>query len=601
MKKTLVTILMLCIVLSGMLLLSSCEKNELTSMIPGLNGTIDLIEELTHKHKIVLIEQVSATCNSAGTKAYYACEGCDLIFADANGEMIITSPDLIEKLTHAYDDDYDAECNLCGNVRVAKCRHSNKEALLGKDATCTEAGLTAGEKCLDCGEIVTAQETIPALAHQYDNDTDTTCNRTGCGYERCLHTNTEPVGQVTESTCSVHGLTAGSKCSDCGEILVAQEKLPLKDHTEVATDAVEAGCITVGLKAGSHCSVCNATIKEQEKVSATGHSWNGLNCSNCGAYKVEAESADIDTDIDRLGAGMQSGKTPADTNYPSGDGYVYYLSDAGNATLTYYVNSDKAGKAVISFRMGLTKYEYTGNMLFTLTVNGQEYDYYASAIFPTYENAGVIIYFGWYEIEVAEVDLKEGNNTIVLTRNTNGMNFDYITLRSTNGATLSAGYKEDSGEPESIKHSFVAGTDTDPFVSSNGGSTDSTLKTEAGVGTYYGNASGKTFTYTMNVNVEEATEVTLIIRCAKRYGPYAHNELFGSLTLNGSTEGVTYTNKTIQWGTTSAAWGDFKDYELATISLAKGTNTIEFTVITSCNVEAVIIESKVPVALNKQQ
>jgi hypothetical protein len=77
--------------------------------------------------------------------------------------------------------------------------------------------------------------------------------------------------------------------------------------------------------------------------------------------------------------------------------------------------------------------------------------------------------------------------------------------------------------------------------------------------------------------------------------------LFGSLTVNGSTEGVTYTNKTIQWGDTKAAWGDFKNYALATISLAKGTNTIEFTVITSCNVEAVIIDSMVPVVLNKQQ
>ena len=76
--------------------------------------------------------------------------------------------------------------------------------------------------------------------------------------------------------------------------------------------------------------------------------------------------------------------------------------------------------------------------------------------------------------------------------------------------------------------------------------------------------------------------------------------MFGKLTVNGSTEGVTFTDKTIQWGTTSAAWGSFKDYALATISLEKGTNTIEFTVITSCNVEAVIIESTIPVALNKQ-
>ena len=177
MKKTLATILLLCVAISSMLLFSSCEKNEFTSMIPGLNATMDLVEELTHRHKIVLVEQVNPTCNEVGTQAYYACKGCDTLFADEKGEIVITSPDLIERLTHAYDDEYDIDCNLCGAVRTAKCRHSNVESLAGKDATCTETGLTAGEKCFDCGATITPQETISALNHQYDNDTDTTCKR----------------------------------------------------------------------------------------------------------------------------------------------------------------------------------------------------------------------------------------------------------------------------------------------------------------------------------------------------------------------------------------------------------------------------------------
>lgn len=666
MKKIIATLLFICVAISGMLMLSSCEKNEFTSMIPGLNATMDMIEELTHRHNIYLVEQVDPTCNEVGVKSYYACSGCDLIFSDEKGEMIIPSPDLIERLTHAYDDEYDADCNLCGEIREAKCRHDNKEILDAKDATCTENGNTAGERCKDCGEIITTQQVIEALGHTYDNDDDAICNV--CNAARCLHTNTEAAGEETESTCSVHGLTAGVKCSECGEILEEQQQKPLKAHTEVADSEKAPGCANTGLTAGSHCSVCNQVIKAQQTVAAIGHTWNGVRCTVCGAVKFEAEDSEIVTDIDRLGAGMQPGKTPADTNYPSGDGYVYYLTDAGNATLTFTVNSSKAGKAVLSFCFGLS-HQYNVSQLFTLTVNGEAVEYFDGVIIPKYDAAGKMQYFGWYEVEVADVNLAEGVNTIVLTRNEKGLNFDYIALRSTDGAVIgnadcatdghnygdwtvtTSPTQEAEGQMEAIcavcsdkktatlpivsaengytlisegaacvweytyegakitvsiasaeateKYTFVAGTESDPFTEANGGSTTAALKTEAGVGTYYGNASNKSFTYTFTVDVEKATGVTLIIRCAKRYGPYTHSDLFGSLTLNGSTEGVTYTGDTIEWGTDKAAWGDFKDYALATISLEEGYNTIEFTVITSCNVEAVIIESLIPVELAK--
>ena len=671
MKRILATMLLVCVVVSGVVMLSSCEKNEFTSMIPGLNATIDKVQELTHVHKLELVDQVDPTCNDAGTKSYYACKGCDAIFADEKGEMVITAPDLIERLAHVYDDEYDADCNLCGAVRAAKCRHANTTVLASKTENCTETGLTAGEKCLDCNETIIAQEIIPALDHLYDNDTDTTCNRTGCGYERCLHTNTEAAGVATESTCSVQGLTAGVKCSDCGEILEAQEKLPLKNHTEISTDAVAAGCVKPGLTAGSHCSVCGEVITAQKNVPATGHSWSGISCSTCGAVKFEAENAAFVTDIERAGQGLQSNKTLEQANYPSGGGYVYYLSDPGNATLTFTIHSSKAGKAVLSFCMGLSG-KYNASQLFTLTVNGKTCNYYETAILPHYADAGVAQYFGWYEVEVAEVDLIEGNNTLVLTRNTNGINFDYIGLRSLDGTIIGDANCAENGhtygawtvttapdyttagqitaicqacgarnivdipavsaengytlvsegtssvweyiyegakisiaiESEAVtsqKYSFVAGTDTDPFISANGGSTTSTLTVEDGIGTFYGNGTGKTFTYTLQVNVEKATSVTLLVRCAKRYGPYTHTDLFGSLTVNGSTDGITYTNDTIEWGTTKPAWGDFKDYALATISLEEGNNTIEFTVITSCNVEAVCIESVIPVYLGVKE
>ena len=67
----------------------------------------------------------------------------------------------------------------------------------GKAATCTEDGLTDGEICSECGEILIAQEVIPALGHdpvenpetcvspEWDKDgrtADTVCARCGIVY-----------------------------------------------------------------------------------------------------------------------------------------------------------------------------------------------------------------------------------------------------------------------------------------------------------------------------------------------------------------------------------------------------------------------------------
>ena len=59
------------------------------------------------------------------------------------------------------------------------------ETIPGTEPTCTETGLTDGEQCAVCGEILKAQETIPALGHDYVEQTasltvkELTCSRCG--------------------------------------------------------------------------------------------------------------------------------------------------------------------------------------------------------------------------------------------------------------------------------------------------------------------------------------------------------------------------------------------------------------------------------------
>ena len=115
----------------------------------------------------------------------------------------------------------------------------------------------------------------------------------------------EVTDKAVAATCTKTGLTEGSHCSLCNEVIKAQETVPALGHKAVTDKAVEATCNKAGLTEGSHCSVCNEVIKAQETVPALGHKWSdwetvvpacvedgGLKtreCSVCG----EVETKDI--------------------------------------------------------------------------------------------------------------------------------------------------------------------------------------------------------------------------------------------------------------------------------------------------------------------
>jgi sporulation protein YlmC with PRC-barrel domain len=61
-------------------------------------------------------------------------------------------------------------------------QHKHTAVILDKEeATCIEAGLTEGEVCSVCDEVLREQEPIPALGHQYSNGKCIRCGETPCG------------------------------------------------------------------------------------------------------------------------------------------------------------------------------------------------------------------------------------------------------------------------------------------------------------------------------------------------------------------------------------------------------------------------------------
>ena len=161
--------------------------------------------------------------------------------------------------------------------------------------------------------------------------------------------------------------------------------------------------------------------------------------------KFEAECADLETDSTDVGVGLEAGKDAAQCGNPSGDAYVWNIQKADNCTLTFYVYASEDTKAILSYCLGLSN-QYEASDLFNITVNGVPYEWGETvAVIPSAENAGVTKYYGWSEFEVATLDLKQGENVIVLTKNARGLNFDYIALRS--DATL-----QDSREVDNNGH-----------------------------------------------------------------------------------------------------------------------------------------------------
>ena len=89
------------------------------------------------------------------------------------------------------------------------------------------------------------------------------------------------VDQAKEATCTENGLTEGSHCSVCNEVIKKQEVIPSTGHKEVLDSAKEATCTNTGLTEGIHCSICNKIIKKQEIIPALGHDFKDGVCTRC--------------------------------------------------------------------------------------------------------------------------------------------------------------------------------------------------------------------------------------------------------------------------------------------------------------------------------
>ncbi|MBQ7345578.1 MAG: hypothetical protein IJW45_05905 [Oscillospiraceae bacterium] len=208
----------------------------------------------------------AATCTETGLTDGVKCAVCgetlveqeEIPVLDHNFEDGICTecgaedPDYVEPHEHSYtavvteptctEGGYTTYTCECGESYIA-----DKTAALGHtevidaavEATCTETGLTEGKHCSVCGEVLVAQEEIPAAGHNFEDGVCTECGEEeetsvpttpvkpswqswfekwfgGWGddeEEGCEHSYTSV---VTDPTCTERGYTTHT-CQKCGD------------------------------------------------------------------------------------------------------------------------------------------------------------------------------------------------------------------------------------------------------------------------------------------------------------------------------------------------------------------------------------------------
>ena len=203
------------------------------------------VEPLGHAYQT---EVIQPTCTEAGT-IIYTCERCS--------------------------DSYQTESEAAKG-------HVYGEWIEVSEAGCTEGGM----EMRDC-EVCDHYETrlTEALGHDYkDTVTSPDCQNEGYTTHtctRCEHTvvdsyvkpsehgYSEWVSEI-EPDCQNEGL-AKRICTGCGQ--EETKILEMTDHRAAVDEAVDATCTETGLTEGSHCETCGQVLVERQVIDALGHEY----------------------------------------------------------------------------------------------------------------------------------------------------------------------------------------------------------------------------------------------------------------------------------------------------------------------------------------
>ena len=198
--------------------------------IDNVTMTYGVTDPCADGHTLTAVAEVPATCETAGTKAYWECSVCRKLFSDADGKNETT----LEALT------------------IPATGHA-----WGQPAW-TWTGTESASAVFTCGNDGSHTQTLTAAVTSQVT-TEPGCESTGV--------------RTYTATVTLEGRTYTD---------TKTETLPATGHDTQLVGAKAATCTQDGYTGDEVCKTCGETVKKGEVVKATGHHYKDGKCTDCG-------------------------------------------------------------------------------------------------------------------------------------------------------------------------------------------------------------------------------------------------------------------------------------------------------------------------------
>ena len=162
------------------------DKNLNTSQLDLIGGTIT-VGTISEHNYVIALEQ-APDCITDGF-IIYECEHCGDSYMEELPALGHNYALVFEQAPDCTNDGlYIYECTRCSDSYLEEPTALGHQIVIDEavEATCQASGLTEGQHCSRCGEIIVAQQTIPKTDHNYEFYRETvTCEKDGYVIYRC--------------------------------------------------------------------------------------------------------------------------------------------------------------------------------------------------------------------------------------------------------------------------------------------------------------------------------------------------------------------------------------------------------------------------------
>ena len=272
------------------------EYTDAMFAIDNVTMTYGATDPCADGHTLTAVPEVPATCETAGTKAYWECSVCRKLFSDADGKNETTLEALTIPATgHAWGQPawtwtgYESAKATFTCSRDASHVEEVTAAVTSEittPASCESTGVrtyTATVTFQGKNYTDTRTEVLPALGHAWGEPVWTW---TGYGAAEASFACARDAGHVkvlpasitsevtTQPGCSTEGVrtyTATVTLDGKNYTDTRTETLPSLGHKTQLVGAKAATCTEDGYTGDEVCKTCGVTVKKGEVIPATGH------------------------------------------------------------------------------------------------------------------------------------------------------------------------------------------------------------------------------------------------------------------------------------------------------------------------------------------